>query len=63
MLPYKKPKGRKALKNLRVYVGVPKEFRDKKAETIEEAHVAKLKIPKFIKLKELSSLLGAKLPG
>jgi large subunit ribosomal protein L13 len=60
MLPYKKSRGKAAYKSLRVYVGVPKEFGEKKQETIEDANVAKLKVPKFIKLKELSNLLGAR---
>jgi large subunit ribosomal protein L13 len=60
MLPYKKPKGRKAYKNLRVYAGLPKEYEKEKIETLEPANVTKLKIPRFIKLKALSSLLGAK---
>lgn len=60
MIPYKKTRGKEAYKNLRVYIGVPKEFGDKKQETIEDANVAKLKVPKFIKLKELSKLLGAR---
>lgn len=60
MLPYKKPRGREAYKNLKVYIGTPKELTAEKIETIEFANAAKLKIPKFIKLKELSSLLGAK---
>ncbi len=60
MLPYKKPRGRRAYKNLRVFTGLPREYEKEKIETIEPANVAKLKIPKFIKLKELSALLGAK---
>ena len=59
MLPYKKAKGRKAFKNLRVYIGVPKELQEKERETIEYANVSKLKVPKYIKLKELSTSLGA----
>lgn len=59
MLPYKKDKGRKAFKRLKVYVGTPKEF-EGKAESIEEIKVFKLEIPKYMKLKELSKLLGAK---
>ena len=59
MLPYKKDKGRMAFKRLRVYVGTPKEF-EGKAESIEEIKVFKLEIPKYMKLKELSKLLGAK---
>lgn len=61
MLPYKKTRGRKAYKNLRVYSGLPREYEGEKIETLEPANVAKLKIPRFIKLKELSSLLGAKI--
>lgn len=60
MLPYKKPRGKKAFKNLRVYVGLPNEFASEKAETIESANVKKLKVSKYIKLKELSTMLGAK---
>jgi len=59
MLPYKKDKGRRAFKKLKVYVGTPKEF-EGKAESIEEIKVFKLEIPKYMKLKELSKLLGAK---
>ena len=59
MLPYKKDKGRKAFKRLKVYVGTPKEF-EGKAESIEGIKVFKLEIPKYMKLKELSKLLGAK---
>ncbi len=35
MLPYKKPKGKKAFRLLRVYIGVPKEFKDAKSYNIE----------------------------
>jgi|TARA_B100002003_G_C14120499_1_gene538906 large subunit ribosomal protein L13 len=59
MLPYKKSRGRAAYKNLRVYVGVPKEFEDKRCDTVVDANISKLKVPKYIKLKELSKSLGA----
>src|SRR5512139_1648655 len=45
MLPFKQPKGKRALANLRVNMGVPFEFKDKKAEKIAEAEAAKLKGP------------------
>ena len=60
MLPYKKQRGRKALKNLRVYIGMPAEF-EAKASRIESISISKLGVPKYVKLKELSKLLGARL--
>ncbi|MDI6855556.1 MAG: 50S ribosomal protein L13 [Candidatus Thermoplasmatota archaeon] len=56
MLPYQKPRGRAALKRLRVYVGLPKEFEKAGLEITE-----KVLPDKFITLKELSISLGAKL--
>ncbi len=59
MLPYKTPRGKNAFKNLKVYVGVPEEFKDKELVTLDEFSITKLEVPKYIKLKELSSFLGA----
>jgi len=42
MLPYKSPRGREALKRLRVYVGVPSELKGMSMETIPEADAGKL---------------------
>jgi large subunit ribosomal protein L13 len=57
MLPHQKPRGRDALKKLKVYIGVPKEFERANLEDIVEK-----KIPdRFITLKELSISLGAKI--
>lgn len=60
MLPWEKANGKVAYKRLKVYIGVPKELADKKLETVSGASAEKLKVPKFMKLKELSSMLGAK---
>lgn len=35
MLPYKKAKGKSAYKQLRVYIGIPKEFKDSKPYNLE----------------------------
>ncbi len=59
MLPWKKPKGRKAFKNLKVFTGIPDELRGKEFKKLESANVKKLKC-KFIYLSDLSTLLGAK---
>lgn len=55
MLPYQQPKGRKAFKRLRVYIGIPKEFEGKEIEKMEFR-----KSEKYITLKELSEYLGVK---
>lgn len=47
MLPYKQPKGKQAFKRLRVYMGVPDNYKEKPMETIEQANVKKLTSPYF----------------
>jgi large subunit ribosomal protein L13 len=57
MLPYQKPRGRIALKKLRVYLGIPQEFINSAFESFSNE-----KLPdKFITLQDLSRALGAKL--
>ncbi len=57
MLPYRQEKGKKALKNLKVYIGVPKELEGVKFEEVPEAK----KTPSFyVTLEEVSKWLGAK---
>jgi large subunit ribosomal protein L13 len=60
MLPYKRERGRKALSNLKVYVGVPKELEGEEKETVEEAHISRLSTTRYIKLGEVSKFLGGK---
>jgi len=59
MLPRRKPKGDKALKRLRVYIGVPDELREKKIETIPEVDARHLRGP-YIKVSELARNIGWK---
>ncbi len=59
MLPYQQPRGREALKLLKVYIGVPREYKDVKAIKPEQAAV--LNTTKYIPLSEVSMRLGAKL--
>ncbi|MEM2118007.1 MAG: 50S ribosomal protein L13 [Candidatus Bathyarchaeia archaeon] len=47
MLPYKQPKGKQAYKRLRVFMGLPEEFKNQKMETIEAAQAKKLTCPYF----------------
>lgn len=59
MLPWHKPKGREAYKNLKVFIGIPEELKNKNFEKVENANASKLKT-KYITLEELSIALGAK---
>jgi large subunit ribosomal protein L13 len=57
MLPRKKPKGKEAYRKLRVFTGVPPEFKDLPTETIVEAKAEKLKCP-FVTVGELIREVG-----
>tara|TARA_Y100000310_G_scaffold333976_1_gene412667 strand:- start:2176 stop:2586 length:411 start_codon:yes stop_codon:yes gene_type:complete len=57
MLPYKKGRGREALKRVRCHNKIPTELKDQKAITIKEANVSKLISPKYITLRDLSEHL------
>ncbi len=61
MLPRRKPKGVAAYKRLRVYLGAPLEFEDKKIQTIPEASADKLKSP-YITVGDLAKEIGAWTP-
>lgn len=58
MLPYKKHKGREALKGLRVHVGIPSEFEKEEVKDVKEAQPKN--ISKSVELGKISKLLGAK---
>jgi large subunit ribosomal protein L13 len=56
MIPYQTPRGRKAYKNLKVYIGIPKEVSSKKFDSLIEK-----KIPaRYMTLGDISKSLGAK---
>jgi large subunit ribosomal protein L13 len=56
MIPYQTSHGRLAFKRLKCYIGVPKEFEDKKVGILEEAQK---KPADFVTVGELSKSLGA----
>ena len=58
MMPYQTPRGREALKNLKVYIGTPEEYRKQKFE--EVPGLRKTTPLKFMTLGEVSKNLGAK---
>jgi large subunit ribosomal protein L13 len=57
MLPFKQPKGKAAFKRLKVYMGVPLEFKDQQLITFEEASSTNLKGP-HMTLGELATAIG-----
>ncbi|MBI3032995.1 50S ribosomal protein L13 [Candidatus Woesearchaeota archaeon] len=61
MLPWKRAKGREAFKRVMCYMGIPEEFRTMEIETIKEAHINRLKTMGMMRIKEVCSLMGAKL--
>ncbi|WP_094226508.1 50S ribosomal protein L13 [Methanolobus psychrotolerans] len=60
MLPYKRARGRDAMSRLKVYVGVPMEFKDKEFVKIVDANMDRLSSNKYLKLGDVSKKLGAK---
>ncbi len=57
MVPWRQPKGKNAYKRLKVFMGIPKEFKDMKMETVEQAQASKLNGPHFT-LEELAVEVG-----
>ena len=56
MLPYKKPRGREAFENIRVYIGNPQ---DDDGQIIEGTSLDRLSNIKFVQMGEISEKLGA----
>jgi len=62
MLPHRKPKGVNALRQLKVFLGVPAELTTTPFQTISAAQVSKLKCP-YITIEELAKQIGYKPAG
>lgn len=62
MLPHRKPKGVNALRQLKVFLGVPVELKTTPLQTIPAADVGKLKCP-YITIEELAKQIGYKPAG
>ncbi len=64
MLPYRKEIGKKALKQIKCYIGVPEQLKDKSAEPmnkIKKMDVLELSVIKYTTVKDICRLLGWKL--
>jgi len=60
MLPFDKPRGREALRRLRVHIGVPKELAGKELTSVPDASLEQLGTRRFIRIGELSKHLGSR---
>lgn len=60
MLPWKKDKGKKAFKRLKVYSEVPEKFENHDKEKIDGAHASNLSTLKYMTVGEISRYLGGK---
>jgi large subunit ribosomal protein L13 len=57
MLPYKKPKGKTAFKNLMVYIGVPEQFKEKKFKDIKSKETGQM-YENLVTVQKLTTMLG-----
>jgi len=57
MLPFKKPKGKTALKKLKVFISLPEDLKGQQIAPLKEAQAAKLRGPYFT-LAELAKEIG-----
>jgi len=57
MLPIKQPKGKTALRRLKVFMGVPRDYQELQTTTLEDAKAIKLKGP-HLTLGELAKEVG-----
>ena len=58
MLPYKKPRGRDAFKNIKCYIGVPEKFEKENIEKLDEFDI-KHKNVSYVNIHTISRELGA----
>jgi large subunit ribosomal protein L13 len=62
MLPHRQPRGADALRQLRVFLGVPHELRAASMQSIPEAHVSRLKCS-YVTMEEFAKQIGYKPVG
>ena len=57
MLPWKKTSGKEAFHRVRVYIGIPDEYKDRPGTKIPDADASKLRVP-YITVARLSEEIG-----
>jgi len=57
MLPWKKPRGKSAFRNVKVFIGMPEEYAGKPLRRLPEADASKLRC-RYMTVGELSKEIG-----
>ncbi|MBT3866145.1 50S ribosomal protein L13 [Candidatus Woesearchaeota archaeon] len=60
MLPYKQSRGMIAFKKVKCHLGIPDELKDKPTTEVKGANITKTQTLKYIRLAEVSKLIGRK---
>ena len=58
MLPYKRERGKEALKRVKCFLGVPLEYQGKELLSFEDIHKKKLKTLDYLTLRRIAQYLG-----
>jgi large subunit ribosomal protein L13 len=59
MLPSKRPRGREAIENVRVYVGNPYDDSEREPDVLDDTSLDRLSNIRFVSLGDVSEALGA----
>jgi len=60
MLPYKNPRGVEAFARIKCYSKIPKEFQGKEFDKIPNSSIDKLKLNRYVSVKEITDTIGGK---
>lgn len=58
MLPYQYGRGKKAYRRIKCFMGIPKEYKTQKLETVKNADASKLNTLKFITINDIAKIYG-----
>ena len=61
MLPFKKPRGIEAFKNIKCHIGVPENLKNERILAVEAARAEKLQSTDYLKVKDICRAIGGKL--
>ncbi len=58
MLPHKQERGRKALKSIICYIGIPEGLKNQEIITLKDLNISESKTPRFIYIKDIAKSFG-----
>ncbi len=60
MLPFKKPRGQDAYKNIKCHIGFPENLKKENPIVLENSHSSKLQLSDYIRVKDICNAAGWK---